>query len=338
MDDPTLPLARRSMLGAAAGLTAALAAPAPTRAQGAGGARAGGGGAASGDAKPTPPSSAEQASAAGPVDPVRPLQGKVALVTGGARGIGRASALELARLGADVAVLDIAQPAALAGVADYPLASRGDLDEAERQVRALGVRAVAVVADVRQPAELERAVQQAVAGLGGLDILVAAAGVNLADDTLASHTPAKWSAIVETNVHGVLHAVHAALPALRRRPGARVIVVSSLAGRRGSPKSLVYTTSKWAVTGLMKCLAAELADDGIAVNAVAPSGVDTVLYEKGRPIETVKRDAAEGTVMPVSALAPVDIARAVAFLAGPGGRWMSGSTIDVNAGRSAMLG
>ena len=82
----------------------------------------------------------------------------------------------------------------------------------------------------------------------------------------------------------------------------------------------------------------ELGPEGITVNSVAPSGVDTVLFEKGHSPDRVKQEAAEGTVLPVSALQPVDIARAVGFLAGPGGTWMSGTTIDVNAGRSAMLG
>lgn len=200
------------------------------------------------------------------------------------------------------------------------------------------MRALSLVADVRQADQLDAAVRQTLARLDNLDILVAVAGINLGDDTLASYSEAKWAAIIETNVHGVLRTVRAALPGLRRRPGGRVVIISSLAGRRGNKKNLIYSTSKWAVTGLMKCLAAELGEEGIAVNAVAPSGVDTVLFEKGHTPEQVKAEAAEGTVLPVSILQPVDIARSVGFLAGPGGDFMSGSTIDVNAGRSAMLG
>ena len=318
-------LPRRTLLGGAIGLTAAAAAPAL--------AQQGGGG--SGGAKPTPPSSAAQERP--PTDPAKPLAGKVALVTGAARGIGAACALELARMGADIALVDIAQPDALKGVLDYPLASRADLAQSEAKVRAEGVRTASAVADTRRFDQMQAAVAKASAALGGIDILVAVAGVDHGEDDLDHYSEAKYAAIVDTNLHGTLNTVRAALPQIERRQGGRIVMIASLAGRRGNEKYLCYTASKWGVIGLMKGLAQELGPKGIAVNCVAPSGVATVLYEKSMPAAEYEKKAGEGTVLPVSILQPADIADAVGFLVSPKAKWISGATIDVNGGRSAML-
>ena len=198
-------LPRRTLLGGAIGLTAAAAAPVL--------AQQGGGG--SGGAKPTPPSSAAQERP--PTDPAKPLAGKVALVTGAARGIGAACALELARMGADIALVDIAQPDALKGVLDYPLASRADLAQSEAKVRAEGVRTASAVADTRRFDQMQAAVVKASAALGGIDILVAVAGVDHGEDDLDHYSEAKYAAIVDTNLHGTLNTVRAALPQIERR-------------------------------------------------------------------------------------------------------------------------
>lgn len=269
----------------------------------------------------------------------KPLAGKVALVTGAARGIGRAIAVELAREGADVAILDIATPRGVQGVNDYPLASREDLDETERRVRAEGVRALPIVADVRDLERMTGAARRIGAELGGLDIVCANAGVNRATDNLEVWDQNTLEPIMAVNVGGVANTVKAALPVMTQRPGGRVIITSSIAGRRGS-SGLSYSASKWAVTGLMKSLAQELGKQGITVNAVAPSGTDTDMFFRGftgtgSREEVAARTLRDSPLAGVGVLEPKDIADAVVFLAGPRGGRISGATIDVNAGRSA---
>lgn len=272
--------------------------------------------------------------------PARPLAGRVAFVTGSARGIGRAAAVELARHGADVALLDIAQPDAIPVVQGYQLASRADLDEAAGLVRAEGVRALALVADVRDRDAMRAAAARALAELGGLDIVVANAGIG-GGGKASEIEPERLRALLEVNVAGVVNTVQATLPGLRRRPGGRVVITTSVAARSGSPESGGYTATKWAATGLMKSFAAELGPEGITVNAVAPTAVDTVLFRRGGEDQAARaqqnEQARKQHVLPVGVLDPVEIAHAIAFLAGPDARYVSGMTLDVNAGRSAEL-
>lgn len=272
----------------------------------------------------------------------KPLAGKVALVTGAARGIGRASAVELARQGAAVALVDIADPRAIAAIADYPLASADDLAAAGAEVGEHGVDMLTIAADVRDEAAMAQVVADVTTGLGGIDIVVTAAGVNVAEDTVASFDQARWDAIMSVNVTGSLVTVLAALPALRERPGARVVLISSREGRVGTD-SLIYSTSKWAVTGLMKTLALQLGPEGIGVNAVAPAGVDTPLFHRrsgGQPNEEqrAQMDAQSraSSILPVGVMPARAIGEAVAFLAGPGSAFVAGSTLDVQAGRTAL--
>lgn len=204
-----------------------------------------------------------------------------------------------------VALLDIAQPDAIPSVQGYRLASRADLDEAATLVRAEGVRALALVADV-----LDREAE-------------------------------RTRALLEVNIAGVVNTVQVSLPWLRRRPGGRVIVVTSVAARAGSPDSGVYAATKWAATGLMKSFAAELGPEGITVNAVAPTAVDMVLFRRGGENQAARarqdEQARKQHVLPIGVLEPVEIVAAIAFLARPDARYVSGTTLDVNAGRSAQL-
>ena len=269
----------------------------------------------------------------------RPLAGRVALVTGAARGIGRAAAVELARHGADVALVDIAQPDAIPAL-PYPLATREEFDEAARLVEAEGARALPLVADVRDLAAMQGAAERTLAEFGALDIVVANAGVWMATSPgQAQHDV--WQTVLDVNLLGVNHTVDAALPGLRRSDGGRIVIVSSQNARGGSGQAPAYAASKWGVTGLMKSLALALGSEGITVNCVAPTAVDTVLLRQGpfagMDAPAMEAAAREGHALPAGMLQPEAIAGAIAFLAGPEARFVSGATLDVNAGRSARL-
>ena len=270
-------------------------------------------------------------------DAAKPLAGKAALVTGAARGIGRATAVELARQGADVALLDIADPDAIPELRGYRLASRAELEEAARLVRAEGARALPLVADVRDWEGMRGASERARREFGGLDAVVANAAIAI-DGKLARREPAPWRAMLDVNLTGALNTVQAALPGLRR-PGGRIVLVTSVQARAGSAASGAYAATKWGMTGLMKSLAQELGPEGITVNAVAPTAVDTPMIR--RAAEGLGNAhpcmAHSGHALPVEALEPKEIAAAIAFLAGPGAGFVSGVTLDVNAGKSAQL-
>jgi NAD(P)-dependent dehydrogenase (short-subunit alcohol dehydrogenase family) len=267
----------------------------------------------------------------------KPLAGKAALVTGAARGIGRATAVELARQGAAVALLDIADPDAIPELRGYRLASRADLEEATRLVRAEGARGLPLVADVRDPQGTRQAAAEAAREFGGgLDILVANAGIAI-NGKLAEPDPAAWQALLDVNLTGSLHTLQAALPVLRR-PGGRIIVVTSVQARTGSVESGAYAATKWGLTGLMKSLAAELGPEGITVNAVAPTGVDTPMVTRatgggGRPDPRPAPQRA-GHALPVDLLRPEEIAAAIAFLASGDASYMTGAAVPVDGART----
>ena len=284
---------------------------------------------------------AGEAAAQRPADQPRegPLAGRAAVVTGAARGIGRATALALAGQGADVALLDIARPDAIPGLA-YPLASPAELEEAARQVAATGAGALPLVADIRDRAVTGAALDRAADRFGGFDILVANAGIAI-EAPLAGMAAEAWQALLDVNLTGTWHSVLAALPGLRRRGGGRIVITTSIQARGGSDRSGAYAATKWGLTGLMKSLALELGPEDIAVNAVAPTGVETMMLTHGRPPEAPAdpRAAAKrlGHALPRRMLQPEDIAAAIAFLCGPAAGNVSGVTLDVNAGQSARI-
>ncbi|WP_052389000.1 SDR family oxidoreductase [Belnapia moabensis] len=272
--------------------------------------------------------------------PARPLAGRTALVTGAARGIGRATALALARLGADVALLDIAEPGAIPALRGYRLATRAELDEAVRLTAEQQVRTLPLVADIRDAAALRAAATRLDAELGGPDILVANAGIAI-NGSLAEPAPEAWQAMLDVNLTGTLNTIQAMLPGMRRKGrGGRIVIVTSVQARMGVRDSGAYAATKWGLTGLMKSLAAELGPEEITVNAVAPTAVETPMVHRGggAPQPDPRRAAAfAGHALPIPVLPPDQIADAIAFLCGPGALYVSGTTLDVNAGRSAHL-
>ncbi len=271
-----------------------------------------------------------------------PLSGKVALVTGAARGIGRATAVELAKQGADVALLDIAQPQGVKNIHSYRLANRTELEEAVRLVQAEGRRALPIVADVRDLAAMKQAAETTVRELGGLDILVANAGIAIWSP-FDEMTSQQWSDVIDVNLTGVANSMWAVIPQMRKQKRGKIIVVSSVGGRMGVAGVANYSATKWGVIGLVKSVALELGQDNITVNAVAPGAVNTPLYRsEGQRRSTsanTSQDQDKATLgyhaLPIPALEPSDVAMAIAFLAKDDARYISGAVLDVAAGGNA---
>ncbi len=274
-----------------------------------------------------------------------PLAGKVAVITGGARGQGRSHAVELARLGADIAVCDLCRDVPSVG---YPLATVEDLAETARLVADQGRRCISTVADVRDLDAMVAFVDGARAELGSVDILVANAGVSTIG-SICTMGAAEWSETIDINLTGVFNAMRAAAPHMRRQRWGRIIGISSMMGRSANPGIPAYTASKWGVIGLCKSVALELAGDGVTVNAVAPGNVSTpmihndTLYRLMRPDldHPVREDVAPAMaglqVQPVPWIEPEEITAAVVFLVSEGVRHITGSVIDVDAGASARF-
>ena len=188
------------------------------------------------------------------------LDGKVALITGGSRGVGLATALRLSRLGAAV-VLVARDPTRLA--------------EACREVEQGGGRALGVAADVADAEAMGRAVERAERELGGLDVLVNNAGIGRYGP-VESFAPDDWRRVIETNLTGAFVATRSALPAIRRRGGGHVVAISSGAGKQGYPNMSAYCASKFGLQGFMAALAAELAAEPIKFATIVAGGNLTV--------------------------------------------------------------
>ncbi len=281
----------------------------------------------------------------GEADGQGPFAGRVAVITGGARGQGRSHALEFARLGADIAVCDLCHDLDSVG---YPLGTRADLSETVRLVEEQGRRCLSSVADVRDLDATVGFVEEARSVLGSVDILVANAGISTLG-SICTMGADEWSETIDTNLTGVFNAMRAVAPHMRRQRWGRIVGVSSMMGRSSNPGIPAYVASKWGVIGLVKSVAFELAAFGVTVNAVAPGNVSTpmihndILYGLMRPdLEHPTREDVEAGmtalhVQPVPWLEPEEITAAVVFLASEGARHITGSVIDVDAGASARF-
>ena len=271
------------------------------------------------------------------------LDGKVVLVTGAARGQGRSHALRLAQEGADVIAVDRCADVPTVG---YPMATEEDLAETVRQVEALDRRVVSRVADVRDTAALTAAVDEGVAELGRLDIVLANAGI-------ASFAPVEdltdemWDEMIDINLTGVFKTVRAAVPHLRAHgQGGAIVLTSSTAGIKGLGNLAHYVAAKHGVVGLVKTLANELAPDMIRVNSVHPTSVSTDMihnrktygnFVPDKPEDEVTRDDVaplfQGlNAMPVPWVEAVDISNAILWLASDDARYVTGVQLPIDAG------
>jgi SDR family mycofactocin-dependent oxidoreductase len=262
----------------------------------------------------------------------RELEGRVAFVTGAAHGQGRASALALARAGARIAALDVAQPLAYPG---YAMGSSSDLDSLAAEVKAAGSEAIKFAGDVRDDSGVTRAVDETVRRFGRIDILFNNAGI-CAYGLAHELTEEAWDAMIDINLKGPWLVGRRVIPVMIQQKSGVIINNSSVAGLRGMNRLSHYAASKWGLTGLTKSWAIELAPHGIRVVSIHPTGVNTPMndglaqLEGLTPKEIGERSA--GNLQPVPWIEPEDVANAVLYLASDRARFMTGSALVLDAG------
>jgi (+)-trans-carveol dehydrogenase len=270
------------------------------------------------------------------------VEGKVAFVTGAARGQGRSHAIRLAQEGADIIAVDIA---AQIGSVPYAMATPADLAETVRQVEALDRRIVSAQADVRDYGALKAALDEGVAQLGKLDIVSANAGI-FSFGTLDELSETAWQDMIDTNLTGTWHAAKAAIPHLRAAGGGAIILTSSDLGLEGMPNVGHYVAAKHGVVGLMRTLALELAPDFIRVNSLHPTTVNTDMIQNAATYDLFAGDLPEAertaavvaerfqsiNALPIPYVEPVDVSNALLWLASDEARYVTGVTLPIDAG------
>jgi SDR family mycofactocin-dependent oxidoreductase len=267
------------------------------------------------------------------------LDGKVALITGAARGQGRSHAVTLAREGAQIVATDLCEQ--IESV-PYALATQADLDETVRLVEDLDQRALGIKADARSSDQMRAAVEETVSEFGRLDILVVNHGTvipvgweQMTDDI--------WDEQIETLLSAVWRTTRAAIPQMIEQGGGSIVFTSSVAGLTGYYSMAAYTAAKHGVIGLMRALSADLAPSWIRVNAVCPTNVATPLLHNqtmldlftGKPgatVEDMAWPAQTMNLLPIPWVEPEDVSNAVLFLASEESRYMTGVALPVDAG------
>jgi SDR family mycofactocin-dependent oxidoreductase len=274
-----------------------------------------------------------------------PLDGRVAFITGAARGQGRAHVLRLANDGADIIAIDICHP--ISDTITYPLATSEELAETVRAVEATGRKVLAREVDIRDLAALQKVVADGVEQFGRLDIVVANAGV-LSWGRMFEMSEEQWDTVIDVNLNGTWRTIRAAVPAMiEAGNGGSIIIVSSSAGTKATPGNGHYSASKHGLVAITNALAIEVGEFGIRVNSIHPYSIDTPMVEKKAMMDLFTKFPSYVHSFAPMAYQPVDhqskkglmefmmpeeVSDVVAWLAGDGSATISGSQIAVDRG------
>jgi SDR family mycofactocin-dependent oxidoreductase len=272
------------------------------------------------------------------------LDGKVAFISGGARGQGRSHAVRLATEGADIVTFDICEQI---DSAPYPLGTERELAQTVEQVEALGRRIVAAKADVRDEAAVNKVFDEGLSEFGRVDIVIANAGIMPVLGPTSTVVQA-WHDCIDVMLTGVLYTVEAAIPTLvEQNQGGAIVLTSSAVGLKGATRSLRsktygmlgYTAAKHGVVGLMRSYANALGAYNIRVNSIHPTGADTPMVNNdaflGAAPEVPEVFEAMTNILPVALIEARDVSDAVAWLVSDQARYVTGAVIPVDAGATA---
>lgn len=270
------------------------------------------------------------------------VEGKVAFITGAARGQGRSHAVRLAQEGADIIAVDVCAP--VSGSDDIAPSTPEDLAETADLVKNHGRRIVTEQVDVRDYDSLKTALDNGVEQLGRLDIIVANAGIGNGGETLDKTSEPDWQTMIDINLSGVWKTVKAGVPHLLTAGGGSVVLTSSVGGLKAYPNTGHYIAAKHGVIGLMRSFAVELGQHFIRVNSVLPTNVNTPMFMNEGTMKLFRPDlenpgpddfapvAQLMHVLPVAWVEPLDISNAVLFLASDEARYITGLPLPVDAG------
>lgn len=272
------------------------------------------------------------------------FDGRVVLITGGARGQGRNHAVRFAREGADVAVLDICS--GRIETVPYDIAGEEELEATIRLVEDEGRRCLGVRADIRSAAEVEAAVERVLTEYGRIDVLAANAGI-CTFGPIETMEQELWQTMIDVNLTGAFNSVRAVLPSMLENGFGRIVATSSMAGRAGWENIGHYAASKWGLIGMIKSLALEVADRGVTANVVCPSSVNTPMMHNESSYRLFRPDLENPTmedalpafqsinVLPVPYAEPDDISDSVLFLASEDAKYITGATLSPSTGVNA---
>lgn len=266
--------------------------------------------------------------------------GQVVMVTGGARGQGRSHALAFAREGAEVVVTDIASQIQ---TVPYDMSSKADLEETQSMVEDLDRRCLAIQADARDSESMNAAVERAITEFGKIDVLLVNHGI-VSMSNIVDMSDQVWDECLGVCLTGVFKSIRAVLPHMIERKYGRIVATASVAGRVGLGTIGHYVAAKAGVMALVKCVAAEVAADGITVNAVCPTTCNTdmihnqanyTLFAPDVEVPTKEQvipGFTQANAIPIPWIEPIDVSNAMLYLASPEARYVTGAALNVSAG------
>lgn len=265
------------------------------------------------------------------------LEGRVAFITGGARGQGRSHAIALARAGADIAICDSASELP---TVPYELGTEAELAETCALVEAEGRRCVADRVDVRDLAGLEAFAARTASELGGLDFVIGNAGIYSYAPNTWELTEEQWDVMLDVNLGGVWRTCKATVPhMIAAGRGGVIVLISSVNGLRGIPGVAHYNAAKHGLVGLMRTLALELAPHGVRVNTLHPTAVATGMTQNDAMADALAAVESSGidmtNLLPVELMEPEDVSNALVWLVSPLARYVTASVVPVDAGCTA---